>query len=82
MIVYDKLLALFKERGMTTYVLQKTGLVSHSGYTAMKNHTGGPDYKVLSRLCEVLQVQPGDLMEWIPDEEWQRRNKEEQRTDE
>lgn len=78
MIIYDKLLQIFKERGMTTYFLQRSNLVGHATYTAMKNHTGGPDYKVLSRLCEVLQVQPGDLMEWIPDEEWQHRQEEKQ----
>lgn len=68
-IVYDKLLALLKERGITTYQVQKTRLISHSTYTAMLNHTGGPDYKVLCRLCEVLNCQPGDLMEYVPDDQ-------------
>lgn len=68
-IVYDKLLALLKERGITTYQIQKTRLISHSTYTAMLNHTGGPDYKVLCRLCEVLNCQPGDLMEYVPDDQ-------------
>lgn len=68
-IVYDKLLALLKERGITTYQIQKTRLISHSTYTAMLNHTGGPDYKVLCRLCEVLNCQPGDMMEYVPDDQ-------------
>jgi len=68
-IVYDKLLALLKERGITTYQVQKTRLISHSTYTAMLNHTGGPDYKVLCRLCEVLNCQPGDMMEYVPDDQ-------------
>ena len=68
-IVYDKLLALLKQRGITTYQIQKTRLISHSTYTAMLNHTGGPDYKVLCRLCEVLNCQPGDLMEYVPDDQ-------------
>lgn len=67
-IVYDKLLALLKERGYTTYILQKGGLISHSGYTAMKNHTGGPTHQVLERICDELQVQPGEIMEWVPKE--------------
>lgn len=67
-IIYDKLFALLKERGISTYQVQKTRLISHSTYTAMLNHTGGPDYKVLCRLCEVLNCQPGDIMEYVPKE--------------
>lgn len=68
-IIYDKLLALFKERGMSTYFLQKSGLIGHATYTAIKNHKGGLNYKVIDRLCEVLECQPGDLMEYVPDGE-------------
>ena len=68
-IIYDKLLALFKERGMSTYYLQKSGLIGHATYTAIKNHTGGLNYMVIDRLCKELSCQPGDLMEYVPDEE-------------
>lgn len=68
-IVYDKLLALLKERGITTYQVQKTGLIGHETYTQLLNHTGGLSYKVLCRLCEFLDVQPGELMEYVPDDQ-------------
>lgn len=68
-IVYDKLFALLKERGISSYQVQKTHLLGRSTEIAMKRHTGGPDYKVLCRLCEVLNCQPGDLMEYVPDDQ-------------
>ena len=69
MISYDKCLRLLRERGFTTYTLQKTNIVSHSTYTAMKNHTAGISDTVINRLCGILECQPGDLMEYIPDTE-------------
>ena len=33
--------------------------------TALKNGTGGLDAKTIARLCEVLDCQPGDLMEYV-----------------
>lgn len=68
-IVYDKLLELLRERGFTTYKLQKGSLIPNTTYTAMKNHTGGPSHLVLERICDELRVQPGEIMEWIPPEE-------------
>lgn len=71
-IIYDKLFALLKERGISTYEVQRTHLLSRGTECAMKHHTGGPDYKVLCRLCETLHCQPGDIMEYISEAEWER----------
>lgn len=30
----------------------------------------------LNKVCEYLKVQPGDIMEWIPDEEYEKQNAE------
>ena len=32
----------------------------------------------LNKVCEYLQVQPGDIMEWIPDAEYNKANEEKQ----
>ena len=37
-------------------------------FTALKNVSGGLDSKTLSRLCALFNCQPGDLMEYVPDE--------------
>ena len=31
---------------------------------------------IINKVCEHLHVQPGEIMEWIPDEEYQKANEE------
>ena len=64
-IKYDKLFALLKERGYTTYRIRKEKLISEATYSRLKNGTGGMDNRTLERLCSVLGVQPGDIMEYV-----------------
>ena len=64
-IVYDKLFALLKEKGYSTYRIRQNKLIGQGTLTAIRNGTGGLDAKTLSRLCEVLECQPGDLMEYV-----------------
>jgi len=40
-------------------------LIGQATLTAIKNGTGGLDAKTIARLCEVLDCQPGDLMEYV-----------------
>ena len=67
-IVYDKLFSLLKEKGYTTYKIRQTKLIGQGTLTAIKNGTGGLDAKTIARLCEKLECQPGDLMEYIKEE--------------
>lgn len=64
-IVYDRLFELLKERGYTTYKIRQEKLIGQGTLTAIKNGTGGLDAKTIARLCEVLDCQPGDLMEYV-----------------
>jgi len=64
-IVYTKLFELLKEKGYTTYKIRQEKLIGQGTLTALKNGTGGLDAKTIARLCEVLECQPGDLMEYI-----------------
>ena len=68
-ISYRKLFQLLKEKDWTTYKIRKEKLIGQGTLTAIKNRTGGLDAKTISRLCEVLNCQPGDLMEYVPDKE-------------
>ncbi len=68
-ISYDKLFQRLKEKGWTTYKIRKEKLIGQGTLTALKNGTGGLDAKTISHLCEVLDCQPGDLMEYIPNKE-------------
>ena len=66
-ISYQKLFELLKEKGWTTYKIRKEKLIGQGTLTALKNGTGGLDSKTISRPCEILECQPGDLMEYVPD---------------
>ena len=66
-IVYNKLFDLLKAKGYTTYRIRQEKLIGQGTLTAIKNGTGGLDAKTLARLCEVLDCQPGDLMEYVKD---------------
>lgn len=68
-ISYKKLFVLLEQQGWTTYKIRKEKLIGQGTLTALKNGTGGLDSKTISKLCEVLHRQPGDLMEYVPDEE-------------
>ena len=68
-ISYGRLFKMLESQGWTTYRIRKEKLIGQGTLTAIKNGTGGLDSKTISRLCEVLNCQPGDLMEYIPDEE-------------
>lgn len=69
MISYEKLFCLLKEQGWSTYRIRKEKLIGQGTLTALKNGTGGLDHKTISRLCSVLNCQPGDIMEYVPDDE-------------
>ena len=64
-IKYDKLFALLKENGYTTYKIRQDKLIGQGTLTAIKNGTGGLDARTIERLCRVLNCQPGDIMEYV-----------------
>lgn len=66
-ISYQKLFTLLQKNGWTTYRIRKEKLIGQGTLTALKNGTGGLDSKTIARLCKTLNCQPGDLMEYIPD---------------
>ena len=64
-IIYTKLFELLKAKGYTTYRIRQEKLIGQGTLTALKNGTGGLDAKTIARLCEVLDCQPGDLIEHV-----------------
>lgn len=70
MIVYDKLFKRLDDAGLTSYRLRsmKPTLISQSTLTRLKAGTGGIDHGTLDRLCKHFNCQPGDLMEYVPEE--------------
>lgn len=69
MITYDKLLKKLKEEGYTTYKIKKTGIIGGGTLSNLIAGKGGLDSKTINRLCKLLDCQPGDLMEYVADDD-------------
>lgn len=75
MIVYYKLDSLLKERNVTkTQLCKDTGISTNVVSKISKNEVLKTD--TLNRICEYLKVQPSEIMEWIPDAEYESANAE------
>ena len=69
MIVYYKLDKILNERKITkTQLCKDTGISSNIVAKISKNE--GFKTETINRICEYLKVQPSEIMEWIPDEEY------------
>jgi putative transcriptional regulator len=55
-----------KERGYSTYRLRKEKIMGESTMTALRN--GMVDINTLAKICNILGCQPGDIIEYVPDE--------------
>lgn len=77
MILYYKLDTLLDERKITkTQLCKDTGISTNVVSKISKNEVFKTD--TLNRICEYLKVQPGEIMEWIPDAEYESVNAEKQ----
>ena len=68
-IVYNKFFSLLKAKGKTMYDLRKDKVVGVATIEKMRKTEGHIDTRSIEKLCEYLECQPGDLMEYIPDSE-------------
>lgn len=70
------LAAVLKKKGWTPYRLsQETGLTVPTAYRLADPtlRFGRFTADTLDRLCQALDVQPGDLLEWVPSNARKRR---------
>ena len=65
---YEKLLKLLEEKGYTSYRIRKEKVMGQATLTAIKNGTGGLDHRSIARVCQVLNCQPGDIMEYVEED--------------
>lgn len=76
MIIFNKLGQLLKTRNMTWKDLCNAGLSQNMPTRFSKNENISSD--TINKVCEYLHVQPSEIMEWIPDEEYNKANEEKQ----
>ena len=67
MISYKPLLKLLIDRGIQKKTLQEQADISWSTMSKFNNNQY-VSLKIIDRLCSVLDCQPGDLIEYIPEE--------------
>lgn len=68
MLKYDKLIKLLKDNDYTSYTVKKSGLMGQNAYTTLMNGTAKLGAEIIDRLCKEFNCQPGDLMEYVPDQ--------------
>ena len=56
-----------KERGYSTYRLRKEKLIGESYLTQIRKGQL-VSWEIINRLCMLLDCQPGDLVEYVPDD--------------
>lgn len=63
-IVYAKLLKLLDENGITSYTIKKDNVIGQATFKKIKEG-GDIDTRSIAKLCEYLNCQPGDIMEYV-----------------
>lgn len=67
-IIYNKLLSLMQEKGLTSYKIKQENIIGQA--TLKKIKEGGEiDTRTIAKLCKVLECQPGDILEYTDDKE-------------
>ena len=75
MIVYDKLMNILSERQMNKRQLSEAiGIKANTMSALSKNRN--VNMETINRICEYLHVQPSEIMEWIPNDEYKKRQNE------
>lgn len=68
MIKYDKMFKLFEDRGYNMNRIRKENVLGQGTLTAIRQGRGGLTHNSIDKLCAFFNVQPNDLMEYVPDE--------------
>lgn len=65
---YDRFFELLKSRGVSSYKIRQENIVSQAALSKMKNGEGNIDTRTLERICAYFNCQPGDIMEYVPED--------------
>ena len=57
-----------KEAGYSTYRLRKEKLLSESTVQKLRLGDMSLSFATLNIICNILQCQPGDILEWVPED--------------
>lgn len=60
-------LAALKEAGYSSYRLRKEKIINESSIQQLRNGEL-VSWKIFNTICSLLECQPGELIEWVPDD--------------
>lgn len=66
MLKYKEVLKQLKQNGYSTYYLSKNKIMGNSKIQNIRDNK--VDAKTINQICQLLNCQPGDILEYIPDE--------------
>lgn len=65
-IVYNKMIERMNDRGITSYTVKRDNIIGQATFRKIKEG-GDIDTRTIAKMCEVLDCQPGDLLEYVPE---------------
>ncbi len=69
-MIKNKLMVILAEKELNIKQLSAMADIRYATLHAFaKNKTQSADYNVLNRICKTLNVTPGDILKYVPDEE-------------
>lgn len=69
-MIVNRLSRILGERRMSIRELQRrTGLAYVTVYNLYSDKSTRVDFETLDKICRVLEIQPGDILEYAPDSE-------------
>lgn len=66
-ISFEKAFSLMQEKQLTTYKIRKEKIITETTLQRMRQN-GNVTTDAIANLCKALNCQPGDLMEYVPDD--------------
>jgi len=78
-IIYKfNILEALKNIGYSTYQIRQNNILNQSTVTKLRNNETTLTLVNINKLCKLLDCQPGDLLEYVPDEEVKEENTQEE----
>lgn len=57
-----------EEKGINVYVCKTTKIISQDTFRKIKEGSTAMNLSALEKVCSILDCQPGDLIEYIPND--------------
>ena len=69
-IKYDKMIEKLNAAGLNSgHKIRKSGLMGQATYFNLINGKPGFSMQTIEKICDMLKCQPGELMEWVSEDD-------------